>query len=699
MSEEIFRNQPDTTSPPTPLKWIGSTNENTTIPQWLSGIYFQVGPSDFDITAKGDTSVKQLQQALIQLKIIHFKHWFDGLSHVHRLEFQGGTDTALWSHSAIAKPYKEKIIESGTIDHTTFGQVVIENQEVSSTSIDSFKFKPPKSNDPNAAQEEEVYNNNLDIQTINYGNRDHIVVSGNTSIIEEINPVDLTSSKIGKLIHSSFYPTSHFIYTPFKKYDPITNELFSVVLEIGRVSSSFHILRTSFPTDANPEGKEPETTLLSSISNVRVGYVHSFAITEHFIIIVNCPYHAGTIGSGLKFSLNKASIQKTMKFSDLKDENTISYIVSRESGALIKSFESAGFFFLNIVNSFESGMHEEVSADGTTEKQYDVYLDVVAYTDSKVLNVLEIDQLRSQTQGDSSNVKININKESWTNTVRRYCLPGIPCNPKETAKIDPNGAGGVAYWEQVVENPSTLVNSLVKPFSKLYHTASGTLQPEDQKDSSGTGTGNIKLEELGSTSKNNSSSSSLELNKLNNKFDGSDLDIRFEFPASFHHLSNVTIEFPCINNDYNYKDYRFIYGLFHPKKENVFFTHLIKIDIQTMRVIKFDPLDTTVDPYNQEGDIVIPMMNEKVIIIPAGAPTFVPRNSDAIPVTETDDIDYTNEDNGALIVPFFDLLNRRSLIIVVDAKTFREIGRINLPEKEFMPFGSQSTFCNNVQAE
>ena len=44
MSEEIFRNQPDTTSPPTPLKWIGSTNENTTIPQWLSGIYFQVGP-------------------------------------------------------------------------------------------------------------------------------------------------------------------------------------------------------------------------------------------------------------------------------------------------------------------------------------------------------------------------------------------------------------------------------------------------------------------------------------------------------------------------------------------------------------------------------------------------------------------------------------------------------------------------------
>jgi len=221
---------------------------------------------------------------LISNIIYIFIIWYIGLSHVHRLEFQGDTDTALWSHSAISKPYKEKIIESGTIDHTTFGQVIIENQEVPSSSVDSFKFKPPKNNDPNDAQEEEeVYNNNLDIQTVNYGHKDHIIVSGNTSIIEEINPVDFTSVKIGKLTHSSFYPTSHFIYTPFKKYDPKTNELFSVVLEIGRVSSSFHILRTSFPTDANPEEKEPETTLLSSISNVRVAYVHSFAITEHFI--------------------------------------------------------------------------------------------------------------------------------------------------------------------------------------------------------------------------------------------------------------------------------------------------------------------------------------------------------------------------------------------------------------------------------
>jgi len=413
---------------------------------------------------------------------------------------------------------------------------------------------------------------------------------------------------------------------------------------------------------------------------------------------MNCPYHAGTIGSGLKFSLNQGSIQKTMKFSDLKDENAICYVISRENRALVRSFESASFFFLNIVNSFEGSVHEEINPDdpdGIPEKKYDIYLDVVAYSDAKILNIFEVDQLRTQSLGDNT-----VNKDAWSNTVRRYCLPGVSSIQDETVRAEP---GGIAYWEQVVkdkvENPSSIVNSIVKPFAKLYYTASGIPQPQDPNAAAtspkSNSDSNIKLEALDASSKQKSvSNSSLESNGLKSKFDGSDLNIRFEYPASFQHLSNTTIEFPCINSEYNYKDYRFIYGLFHPKKEKVFFTHLIKLDIQTMRVIKFDPLDITADPYKQEGDVVIPMMNEKVIIVPAGAPTFVPRISDAVEVIDTDDIDYTTEDDGALIVPFFDLLNRRSLIIVVDAKTFREIGRITLPNNEFMPFGSQSTFCH-----
>jgi len=44
MSSDLFRNQKDSNSKPIPIPWLGSTREHTTIPNWLSGVYFQIGP-------------------------------------------------------------------------------------------------------------------------------------------------------------------------------------------------------------------------------------------------------------------------------------------------------------------------------------------------------------------------------------------------------------------------------------------------------------------------------------------------------------------------------------------------------------------------------------------------------------------------------------------------------------------------------
>jgi len=694
MASELFRNQSDSKSPPIPIQWLGATKNYATIPNWLSGVYFQVGPGFFDINAKGDTTTKQFSQSMVQLKIIHFKHWFDGLSHIHRFQLQGGSQNALWNHSIIARPYERKISETATIDHTTFGPIEIENHEVSSTVVDAFQNQTIP-NDIRYINQEEVYNNNLGIQTVNYDDKDHIIVTGYSSAVEEINTVDYTSTKIGNLIHSSFYPSSHYIYTPFKRYDSKTNELYSLILEVGKVSSTFHIVCTSFPIGSHPERTEPETYLFSSIPNVRVGYVHSFAITPHFIIIMNCPYHAGSIGSGLKLSLNQGSIQKTMKFSDQLDENTICYIISRKTGNLVKTFESAGFFYLNIINSFEEEVYEpQTTENENNEKKYNIFIDVIAYSSISILNIFEIDQLRAPNKQD--------NKSSWTNTIRRYCLPGVLSDQEITSNSNGNGT----YWEQVVkdkvENPSWFVNSLVKPFKKIYYTATGN--PESEI-SEGNTENNLKPSNTSNSIKRlsgsqNSIGASRSTVSSNANINVSDLDIRFEYPASFEHLCNITLEFPCINNNYNYREYRYVYGLFHPKKEKAFFTHLIKVDTQTMRVIKFDPTNITSDPYQNEGDITIPMMNETVSIIPAGCPTFVPRVSTVFNnIKDEEKEKYAheedpNEDDGAVLAPFFDKLNKRSILFVIDARTFREIGRFNLPNNEFMPFCSQGTFCS-----
>ncbi|KAG4091093.1 hypothetical protein H8356DRAFT_1052035 [Neocallimastix lanati (nom. inval.)] len=690
MSLDLFRNQSDNNSKSIPIQWLGATRENLTIPEWLSGVYLQIGPGCFDINVKGEAASKQFSQSLVQLKIFHFKHWFDGLSFIHKFEFQGGSKVALWNHTKIAKKYEKKISETATIDHTTFGPIEIENHEVSNTVIDAFKTQSvPNDND---YINQEAYNNNLGIQTINYDDKDHIIITGYSSIVEEVNPLDFELSKVGNLIHSSFYPSSHYIYTPFKRYDPKTNELFSLVLEVGKVSSTFHVVCTSFPIGSHPERTEPETILFSSIPNVRVGYVHSFALTPHFIVIFNCPYHAGTLGSGLKFSLNQGSIQKTMKFSDQLDENSICYIISRNTGNLVKTFESAGFFYLNIINSFEEEVYisktaDIVSSDG--DKRYNIYVDVVGYTNSYILDVFNIDELRTPSQESNTS-----KKTIWSNTLRRYCLPSVSCYQN----VESNSSSA-NYWEQVVkdkvESPSWFVNSLVKPFKKIYYTATGTPEPpeENTKTNSNNNINNKKL----STSTDLSGSKNSSYNNLSNNLNQSDLDVRFEYPASFEHLCNITLEFPCINANYNYKEYRYVYGLFHPKIERAFFTHLIKIDTHTMKVIKFNPSNVTAEPYEEEGDIIYSMMNETVDVIPAGCPTFVPKVSTVFTNSKDDGkkfADDEDEDEGAIIAPFFDKLNKRSILFIINAKTFKEIGRFNLPSNVFMPFGSQGTFCN-----
>jgi len=207
------------------------------------------------------------------------------------------------------------------------------------------------------------------------------------------------------------------------------------------------------------------------------------------------------LGSGLKFSLNQGSIQKTMKFSDQLDENSICYIISRNTGNLVKTFESAGFFYLNIINSFEEEVYisktaDIVSSDG--DKRYNIYVDVVGYTNSYILDVFNIDELRTPSQESNTS-----KKTIWSNTLRRYCLPSVSCYQN----VESNSSSA-NYWEQVVkdkvESPSWFVNSLVKPFKKIYYTATGTPEPpeENTKTNSNNNINNKKLSTSTGKSKN-----------------------------------------------------------------------------------------------------------------------------------------------------------------------------------------------------
>ncbi|KAF2448415.1 hypothetical protein P171DRAFT_440796 [Karstenula rhodostoma CBS 690.94] len=104
------------------------------------------------------------------------------------------------------------------------------------------------------------------------------------------------------------------------------------------------------------------------------------------------------------------------------------------------------------------------------------------------------------------------------------------------------------------------------------------------------------------------------------------------------------IELPRINDNYHHKPYRYAYGV-HTVKRGFFVDSIVKIDIET-----------------QTTKLWVPGTNH----LPS-EPIFVPRPG-------CDD-----EDDGVLLTVAMDSETSRSNLVVIDAKSMKELGRANMP--------------------
>ena len=116
--------------------------------------------------------------------------------------------------------------------------------------------------------------------------------------------------------------------------------------------------------------------------------------------------------------------------------------------------------------------------------------------------------------------------------------------------------------------------------------------------------------------------------------------------AQYEIISQNTIEFPFINPEFQNHEYRYIFATYRDEsRPNDFLNGLIKIDLQ-----------------NPQGKLTWHQPN----LYPS-EPIFVKN-----PESE-------NEDDGILMTNVFDSARQISLLLLLDAKSFVEIARINLP--------------------
>jgi carotenoid cleavage dioxygenase-like enzyme len=98
--------------------------------------------------------------------------------------------------------------------------------------------------------------------------------------LQELDPFDLKPTRV--LCWNEINPAFRgYSASPNAQFDAVSGEWINYTMEVGYQSTRYHFFSLS---DRDPKG----TLIASVVANA--SYVHSFAITPHYIILVSCRF-------------------------------------------------------------------------------------------------------------------------------------------------------------------------------------------------------------------------------------------------------------------------------------------------------------------------------------------------------------------------------------------------------------------------
>lgn len=328
---------------------IPSLSISGTIPAWLTGSFFINGPAQFELSSKG------------------FTYWFDGFAMIHRFSCNNGTIS--YANKFLQSSYQIQSIKKGSLP----GVLAREEKPSFFSKVAAFMTKRPKYDNTNSNI------TTIDDQVVALTETPHHIVF-DPETIETREPFCYDDSLDGHVC------TAHPII------DHTTGELFNVLTLFG-TTSTYHI----YKIDKNSKKRIP----LCSIPASEPSYIHSFSLTQHYIILTLIPFVINPLD--LLFSA-KAFITH---YRWLPERNTEFVVIDRQQGTIVNTFKTDPFFVFHHVNAYE--------------QQHAIIIDLVSYPDSEITHWPEFDLLRSCDGGEKPG------------TLKRYCLNLKKC--KVTSKV------------------------------------------------------------------------------------------------------------------------------------------------------------------------------------------------------------------------------------------------------------------------
>jgi beta,beta-carotene 9',10'-dioxygenase len=297
-----------------------------TVPAWLKGTLLRNGPAKFEVGPH------------------RYRHWFDGLAMLHRFSFAGGqvsyANKFLRSH-----PY-QKAMETGRI---TYGEFATDPCRSLFNRVYNLFFPEPADN----------------------GSVSIARLAGRfVALTESPLPVAFDPQTLETLGFPKYEGVGGHITTAHPHYDPEREATISYVTKISRTSSY------------NVHSMAPRTmrrTLIGSVKVKEPAYMHSFGMTERYVVLVEFPRFFDPIGLALKRGPYIAN-------SRWKPEKGARFLLmDKGSGKVAGAFQAEPFFAFHHVNAFEQG-------DA-------VVVDVAAYRDDAIIDNLLLDQLNGPDGG------------------------------------------------------------------------------------------------------------------------------------------------------------------------------------------------------------------------------------------------------------------------------------------------------------
>lgn len=290
------------------------------LPSWLNGVLLRNGPAKF---TAGNQRVA---------------HWFDGLAMLHSFAFAAGKVT--YANRFLRTPAYHQVFDKKSLDYLGFAcdpcRTIFRRLMTA--------FFPDKHCMPNA-----------DVNIAKYA--EHYVALTEIPLPVRFDPATLAT--LGVLDFKDALPVSNCFESAHPHRDNQKEETINYIVNFG-MSTSYEFYKQS--------DQEAVRHTIGKLPVSRPSYMHTFSITEKYIVITEYPFKVKPLDFLLK---GKPFIEN---YHWEEGTPTSFQILDRKSGKLIKTMETDPFFSFHHINAFElNGL---------------IYLDLLGYPDSRIVGAL-----------------------------------------------------------------------------------------------------------------------------------------------------------------------------------------------------------------------------------------------------------------------------------------------------------------------